>query len=217
MVRSVNPDLQAYTYRFGESEIFMPLPAVLTRIGDRQPATWPKDEWKKGPRCWIRIHHKPRRALFIPTGTKNGPDIATLSGSRMTKIMYLDGAKGENCADEWLTVGTQTRSLDKRWTGCSIFQLGTGRLTQPTPKPPFGLSRRSGIPEDVGRSFPKAFELFLSAATFDHPPDTSPPIDPVTPRTRLDKKCKVKSKGDSNSSSELDDYINALVVYKTRS
>ena len=78
-----------------ESEILMPSPAVLTRIGDRQPATWPKDEWKKGPRCWIRIYHKQRRALFLPTGTKDGPDIATLSGSRMTKIMYLGGSKGK--------------------------------------------------------------------------------------------------------------------------
>ena len=63
---------------------------------------WTKDEWRKGPRCWIRMHTKPRRAMFISTGTLDGPDISTLTGARVTRISYLDGSKDEVKSDDWL-------------------------------------------------------------------------------------------------------------------
>ena len=69
---------------------------------------WTKDEWRKGPRCWIRMHTKPRRAMFIPTGTLDGPDISTLTGARVTRISYLDGSEDEVKSDDWLNPDTQT-------------------------------------------------------------------------------------------------------------
>ena len=86
---------------------------------------WPKDEWKKGTGCWIRIHNRPRRALFAPTGTIDGPDIRVLSGVRSTKVNFCDGSPSEVIGDDWLTVATQQRCLSRRWTGCSIFPMGT--------------------------------------------------------------------------------------------
>ena len=34
--------------------------------------------WLKQDGCWIRMHVKPRRALFTPTGIKGGPPEGTL-------------------------------------------------------------------------------------------------------------------------------------------
>ena len=70
------------------------------------------------------MHTKPRRAMFIPTGTLDGPDISTLTGARVTRISYLDGSKDEFKSDDWLNPHTQTHCLPKKWTGCTVFQLG---------------------------------------------------------------------------------------------
>ena len=53
------------------------------------PSKWLRDEWQQGPGCWIRVHNKPRKARFIPTGTKDGPDIRLLTSARSTKMTTL--------------------------------------------------------------------------------------------------------------------------------
>ena len=62
--------------------------------------------------------------MFVPTGTMNGPDISTLSGARVTRISYLDGSKEEVKSDNWLVTDMQLHCLPKKWTGCTVFQLG---------------------------------------------------------------------------------------------
>ena len=61
--------------------------------------------------------------MFIPTGTKNGPIISELSGTRSTKVDYCDGTASEVVMDDWLSVQTQQRCLKKKWTGCTIFPI----------------------------------------------------------------------------------------------
>ena len=78
---------------------------------------------KKGNGCWIRVHHKPRRALFAPTGTSDGPNIALLSGVRSTKVVYGDSSGDEVIGDQWVDFTKPCQVLTKKWTGCSIFPL----------------------------------------------------------------------------------------------
>ena len=35
---------------------------------------FPSDRWERQPGCWIRVHNRPRRSMFIFTGTKDGPN-----------------------------------------------------------------------------------------------------------------------------------------------
>ena len=86
---------------------------------------WKKDEWKRGHNCWIRVHHKPRKAMFVPTGTKDGPPVKVLSGERSTKVDYCNGSKSEIVNDDWLS--KHNRCLDSLWTGCLLY-------TSPSPR-----------------------------------------------------------------------------------
>ena len=114
--------------------------SVPEAIGEPEEVrpSWPKDEWRRGPNCWIRIHRRPRRALFMPTGTKNGPDLSTLSGLRSTKVDYASN-DGEIIDDCWLH--WKDRALNRKWTGSTYFYLigspqpfaDRSQLDQPTP------------------------------------------------------------------------------------
>ena len=89
----------------------------------KKQGPWPKDEWCRGPGCWIRVHNRPRRARFVPAGTKNGPDIRHLTGARSTKIDFCDGASSVIRHDEWISVSNHQVCEDKCWTGCTVFQV----------------------------------------------------------------------------------------------
>ena len=85
---------------------------------------WSRDEWKRGPNCWIRLHNRPRRAMFIPTGTQNGPELGNLSGERTTYVhWYGHGSSSDPLVitDHWTSLGDQTQILDHRWTGTTVF------------------------------------------------------------------------------------------------
>ena len=89
----------------------------------KKQGPWPKDQWQQGPGCWIRVHNGPRRARFVPTGTKDGPDIRHLTGARSTKVDFCDGSSSVLRHDEWISVDVQPVCEDKRWTGCTVFQV----------------------------------------------------------------------------------------------
>ena len=61
--------------------------------------------------------------MFTPSGTKNGPNISDLEGSRVTDVRFCDGSGSETLHDQWITNKGCNRSLTKRWTGCTIFQI----------------------------------------------------------------------------------------------
>ena len=97
------------------------VPSFLSSAQRAKTVTWPKDEWKKGPGCWIRVHNRPRRALFTPTGTQDGPNISMLSGSRTTSIMLCHNQGHEVIGDDWTK--SENRIIKQRWTGSTTFQL----------------------------------------------------------------------------------------------
>ena len=71
----------------------------------------------------MRVHTRPRKSLFIPTGTKDGPNINDLDRNRVTDLRFCDDDKTETIRDQWMSSGGRSRAFKKRWTGCTIFQL----------------------------------------------------------------------------------------------
>ena len=100
---------------------------------------WPNDYWIHETGAWIRVHKRPRRSLFVPFGTPDGPDVTSLNGKRLTKISYVESdskQKGsEVYCDRWLSYGDhqlQRRLMERKWTGCTVFPInpsaGTARV-----------------------------------------------------------------------------------------
>eukprot|EP00973_Karenia_brevis_P054188 7529102-Karenia_brevis.AAC.1 len=58
----------------------------------------------------------PRKTLFTPTGTKNGPPLHELVEFRVTDVKFCDGSGKEAIHDQWLTHDGQHRVLKKRGT-----------------------------------------------------------------------------------------------------
>ena len=54
----------------------------------RPKGQFPKDRWVQENGCWIRVHQKPRRALFTPMGTQDGPLLCDLLVGRTTLVDY---------------------------------------------------------------------------------------------------------------------------------
>ena len=167
--------------------------------------SWPKDTWKKGPGCWIRVHNKPRKAMFIPTGTKDGPPVSELLGSRSTKVQYVDSESREVINDEWLT-GAQ-RCLPTRWTGCTIFQTRVVSPSNEDSSSEKPSSRYSNLGPYVG----KMFDVLFSGAQDEQPPDDKP--DTTSPR-RKGKPVEVAKVEDEFH--DCEDHIQATLDYRTK-
>ena len=69
------------------------------------------------------MHSRPRKSLFIPTVTKDGPKVNDLDRHRVIDIRFCDDDKTETVRDQWMSSGGRSGSFKKRWTGCSIFQI----------------------------------------------------------------------------------------------
>ena len=82
------------------------------------------DHWKREPGCIIRVHMKPRRALFTPTGTKDGPIIAALLPTRVTQVETLGTSNKRTYViiDTWTNRQDAHRILEVRWLGSTVFQ-----------------------------------------------------------------------------------------------
>ena len=92
------------------------------------PTTDGQDCWRQEGGTWIRVHVKPRKALFTPAGTRGGPLPETLSSKRRTEMVFLQGDKLEpdqlakhSATDEWQASGTY-RVMERTWTGTTIFE-----------------------------------------------------------------------------------------------
>ena len=129
---------------FPELSGYLSSQPIFPPVSSEKKTSWSRDEWKRGHQCWIRVHDKPRRALFAPTGTTNGPDLSTLSGERFTKVAFLQSSGVEVITDDWLTVPTQNlldREMDwqhgvpfeERIISCAAYRspyVSTWRLVQ---------------------------------------------------------------------------------------
>ena len=74
--------------------------------------------WKRGKGVWIRYHNIPRKSLFTPTGTKDGPDWRNLGLRRVTFCQFGDGTC-RAVDDNWNQGGME--NLGKLWTGKTVF------------------------------------------------------------------------------------------------
>ena len=79
----------------------------------------------------MRVHRKPRRTLFVPTGTKDGPPVGDLETARITDVYVVYSNEHREVRDRWNNRLTATKELPYRWTGSTVFQLKTKDAQQP--------------------------------------------------------------------------------------
>ena len=78
------------------------------------------DRWVRKQDMWVRYHQKPRKALFAPTGTADGPPPGSLALKRITYVDIPNQPK-QTITDEWHINSNQV--LEHRWTGKTVFFL----------------------------------------------------------------------------------------------
>ena len=79
-----------------------------------------QDYWiKEGP-YWKRVHVQPRRDMYIPQQTDDGPDVTRLTTWRQTMVKPTSGNRGYRIDDDWTTKRKAT--LDIEWTGSTNFE-----------------------------------------------------------------------------------------------
>ena len=76
------------------------------------------DFWKGGKGVWVRYHNIPRKALFTPTGTQDGPDWRYLGLRRVTFVNFGDGSC-KTIDDNWKQAGHL--NLGNHWSGKTVF------------------------------------------------------------------------------------------------
>ena len=82
-----------------------------------------QDYWiKEGP-YWKRVHVQPRRDMYIPQQTDDGPDVTRLTTWRQTIVKPTSGNRGYRIDDDWTTKRRAT--LDIEWTGSTNFEENT--------------------------------------------------------------------------------------------
>ena len=153
--------------------------------GQAGKARWKKDEWRLGPNCWMRIHHRPRRALFIPTGTKDGPDIRMFSGLRSTKLDYF-GSHGEIINDCWLQ--NRDRVMDGKWTGITYFHLAgdtTGEHFAESGVPTSYNTTTTRVPKPKPKAKRRGRTPKAKAKTSESKPPVAPPPGLEDPKVDL--------------------------------
>ena len=88
------------------------LPDVKT-CRDCRKHKFPNDYWEKGPGAWVRVHCRPRKDMFVPTGTKDGPLISDLEGTRVTDVHVVHTGEHTEIRDRWIDGTRSSRSLNK--------------------------------------------------------------------------------------------------------
>ena len=79
-----------------------------------------QDYWiKEGP-YWKRMHVQPRRDMYIPQQTDDGPDVTRLTTWRQTIVKPTSGNRGYRIDNDWTTKRKAT--LDIEWTGSTNFE-----------------------------------------------------------------------------------------------
>ena len=121
---------------------------VIADSGTLPPADL-QDRWELRPLCLVRIHVRPRKALFAPDRCDDPPPIPLnhLDVTRLTKT-DLENADEKQIEDIWDGSMHDCRELSALWTGETVFykfwkeasdhRVVMGRVTriQKTKRPP---------------------------------------------------------------------------------
>ena len=76
--------------------------------------------WVREGNMWKTVHIQPRRDLYIPQQTDDGPDVTRLTQQRRSIIRPMDGTRVHSEEDDWTTKRQAT--FDKEWTGSTNFE-----------------------------------------------------------------------------------------------
>ena len=92
-------------------------PTSIPNPTDVQPTS---DYWIREGNMWKRVHVQPRKDLYVPQQTDDGPDLTRLVQGRRSIIRPMDGTRGHSVLDDWTTERQAT--FDKEWTGSTNFE-----------------------------------------------------------------------------------------------
>ena len=80
-----------------------------------------KDAWHRAEGQIVRMHRKPREALFTPMKVAGGPlSAGEIFGRRLTIGRFMSG-KAFILEDNWKTAAEPHRRLEEPWTGTTLF------------------------------------------------------------------------------------------------
>ena len=79
-----------------------------------------KDKWLSNTGC-ERLHLQPREDLFLPLRVAGASPGKMLCNARTTTGWFLDNGEAFSVTDSWTARASSTRSLGRRWIGCTQF------------------------------------------------------------------------------------------------
>jgi len=121
----------------------MPVPAAAVDVVPAEAGPRPKrarpqtDRWLIRDGSLVRVHDKPRLALFVPRGVGGCPVALEQIGSQRATY-HLDARTeqvGGRISDDWRTGARPGRSLGEPWVGETMFQI-MGPAPPDTPEGP---------------------------------------------------------------------------------
>ena len=80
------------------------------------------DRWIQMGMHWMRIHVTPRDSLYTPLVGEEGPDLSTLSDTRITFKSFLHG-RTQTISDDWRDATSEVD--DSSWMGTTTFLART--------------------------------------------------------------------------------------------
>ena len=87
------------------------------------------DEWVETDDEWVRIHRRPRRDLFSPHDSLDGPKLSDFSRRRESIVCSTDGGEWR-IVDRWDEKGSENheppQDLPQEWTGSTRFRKSWG-------------------------------------------------------------------------------------------
>ena len=93
-----------------------------------------EDYWENGTLAAttevVRIHARPRRALFTPLRVKEAPPGRCLTPARVTRGTFLDTNESFTWTDTWTARSTAHQWLERPWTGSTTFLRRSERSEQ---------------------------------------------------------------------------------------
>ena len=100
-----------------------PPPFTTTTVPHPKDVQGTSDHWIREGHMWKRVHVQPRRDLYIPQQTDDGPDMTRLTQHRTSIVRPTNGTRGNTLVDDWTTKRRAT--LDMERTGSTNFEEHT--------------------------------------------------------------------------------------------
>ena len=84
-----------------------------------------EDSWKLEGHCMVRDHQRPRTTLFTPLRVAGAPPAKSLTGTRVTRGVYVDDGQSFERVDTWTARATAHLNMPRRWVGSTTFVMRT--------------------------------------------------------------------------------------------